>query len=195
MESTVHSCSFSPIRKRSEWKHSATFLLIPQPPLLNPLCCSILGSDHFGAVLIGGRPVCHSQWDDNDAKVVCRQLGFPSNARAVAMRKGFFGISSTNYLINEVRCNGSELTIHDCEYRTMNNCGKLSGAGVACVDPGRLSLKGGLLGRDGNVYISDDPICDSDWDKNDAQVVCNSLYGELFEERGRVVPVFKATTG
>ena len=133
-------------------------------------------------------------WDENDAKVVCKQLGFSTSTKAVSIKNSAFVPSSINYLIDKVQCIGLEPKIHGCTYRTMHYCNSAMGAGVVCVDPTRAQLSGGSHAREGNVFISGHPVCDKAWDVNDAQVLCNAMFGEEFKERQRKVPVFQATS-
>ena len=65
--------------------------------------------------MVGVRPVCHDGWDDNDAKVVCRQLGLKFT-KAVATHSSFFGNVAPNFFLNDVACQGHEQTLSDCRY-------------------------------------------------------------------------------
>ena len=94
-------------------------------------------------------------------------------------------------MIDDVQCGGTERNLRDCDYLTRHNCGGGEGAGVVCVDAAKLNLKGGTK-RDGGVYIGAYPVCDDYWDRRDAQVVCNQLYGHEYIPRNRIVPVFAA---
>ena len=54
--------------------------------------------------------ICSTYWDDNDAKVACKQLGY-SNGMA-------YGLSSATvgpFLMGEVNCAGTETSIFRCQ--------------------------------------------------------------------------------
>ena len=52
--------------------------------LLSALIGGNKGSE--GNVFIDGKPVCDDDWDLNDAKIACRQLGFSNAVRATASK-------------------------------------------------------------------------------------------------------------
>ena len=69
-------------------------------------------------------------WDDNDAKVVCRMMGFNATF-ARAMINGY-GDVEDNFIMADVHCEGTEASLDDCEYATKDDCGTEEGAGVIC---------------------------------------------------------------
>ncbi len=78
--------------------------------------------------------VCDDAWDINDARVVCRQLGFP-DAEA-ALIKSYFGRGTGAILLDDLRCGGYEPSLFSCSHREVgsNNCGHDEDAGVRCKD-------------------------------------------------------------
>ena len=94
--------------------------------------------------------VCDDGWDDTDASVVCRQLGFGSSARAIG--SAGFGQGSGSILLDGVLCNGSELTLISCSHLGINvtrSCSHVEDAGVRCSGfQGKLfySINGTLVG-------------------------------------------------
>ena len=154
-------------------------------------------SDHFGILIVNGGFVCQNEWDEKDAKVVCTMMGFSSETKGVPIPSGFVYLppKDSQFIADRMNCKGDEDSLRHCSYSTSigANCGQYTAAGVVCMDPSGLKLSGGSYAREGNVLLGDKPVCDKSWDKNDAQVVCNSLFGHEFD-RGHV-PVFKATTG
>ena len=82
--------------------------------------------------------VCDDGWDNIDAGVVCRQLGFGSR-RAKAYRKAYFSQGSGPILLDNVTCTGSEVTLANCEHLGFNNtrsCSHSEDAGVRCYPQG-----------------------------------------------------------
>merc|ERR1711892_714757 len=75
-------------------------------------------------------PVCDDDWGDEDATVVCRQLGFSSGTATTETQ--YFGPVPEPFAMDDVRCSGYEATIQECEYSTSDNCGPGEGAGVIC---------------------------------------------------------------
>ena len=64
------------------------------------------------------RTVCDYSWDDDDASVACRQLGYsPQEARAI--RQGLFGLSyDSGIVLDLVNCVGTEDRLDDCPFIT-----------------------------------------------------------------------------
>ena len=76
--------------------------------------------------------VCDDYWDMNDARVVCRQLGFPVAVSAPSSAR--FGTASGQIWLDDVRCYGSESLIDNCQHRGwgVHNCNHNKDASVIC---------------------------------------------------------------
>jgi len=61
--------------------------------------------------------VCHWNFDMNDAKVACQQLGFTK-----AVGYWWYGEGSGKVWLNNMRCTGTETSLHSC---THNGWGKV----------------------------------------------------------------------
>ena len=82
-----------------------------------------------GNVYVDGKPVCDDDWDIEDARVVCRMMGWS----VVKETKGsHFGKVPDNFAMDNVDCVGDELDIEKCVHFIEDNCGKDEGAGVVC---------------------------------------------------------------
>ena len=79
--------------------------------------------------------ICDDSWDTNDARVVCRQLGFPDVDNTFqAVGKALFGQSRGPILLDEVMCTGSENNIAMCPHNGwgIDNCDHSEDVGVIC---------------------------------------------------------------
>ena len=77
--------------------------------------------------------VCDDGWDDTDAGVVCRQLGFGSSG--IAIRSAGFGHGSGSIWLNSVTCTGNESTLASCGHLGVGvtkNCNHFKDASVIC---------------------------------------------------------------
>ena len=76
--------------------------------------------------------VCDDGWDDTDAGVVCRQLGFGSSGTAVTSDK--FGSGSGSIWLTNVACTGNESTLTHCGHLGVgiSSCYHYEDAGVRC---------------------------------------------------------------
>ena len=77
--------------------------------------------------------VCEDGWDLNDAKIVCRQLGY--GPAVVARVNAFYGWGSGQIWLDDVNCIGTELTIENCSHNGLvnENCLHSDDAGVQCA--------------------------------------------------------------
>jgi len=76
--------------------------------------------------------VCDDGWDLSDARVVCKEMGCGD---AIEAKKGaFFGNGSGPIWMNNVNCNGDELTLKRCRSNgwDIQNCNHHKDAGVIC---------------------------------------------------------------
>ena len=75
--------------------------------------------------------MCDDLWDDNDATVICRQLGY---SRGLARVSAYFGEGSGLILLDNVNCNGGESSIFACSHKVFGeqDCGHHEDAGVVC---------------------------------------------------------------
>ena len=77
--------------------------------------------------------VCDDGWDDTDAGVVCRQLGFGSSGTAIG--SAGFGQGSGLILLDNILCTGNESTLARCGHFGVNitrSCNHYEDASVRC---------------------------------------------------------------
>ncbi|KAF3853792.1 hypothetical protein F7725_014480 [Dissostichus mawsoni] len=130
--------------------------------------------------------ICDDQWDDRDAEVACRQLGF--------------GYGSGPILLDAVKCTGNELFLDQCPHGDweQHNCDHMEDAGVSCspYTDGVVRLVGGDSPWEGRVEVfhSGDwgTVCDDHWSqqhaeylydfsssfRGHAEVVSDGMFGE-----------------
>ena len=78
--------------------------------------------------------VCDDGWDNTDAGVVCRQLGFGSSGTAI--ESAGFGQGSGSIWLDSVTCAGNESTLASCPHLGVGvtrNCSHYDDAGVRCL--------------------------------------------------------------
>ena len=84
--------------------------------------------------------VCDDGWDDTDAGVVCRQLGFGSSG--IAIGSAGFGEGSGSIWLNSVACTGNESQLASCvhlETGVTRSCSNFEVAAVTCLNaPGNV---------------------------------------------------------
>ena len=76
--------------------------------------------------------VCDDYWDIDDARVVCKQLGFQDALGADT--DAYYGEGTGPILLDSVKCFGSESSIFSCRHSGLGNhvCRHSEDAGVRC---------------------------------------------------------------
>ena len=112
-------------------------------------CFSIKGKSAFeGNVYVLNKPVCDNKWSANDAHVICKSLGCSPATLALAFKNNHFRedlFHGADFILYNVNCYGHEKHIGACDYLTNDKCGSRQLAGVRCIDPKNIELRGGLL--------------------------------------------------
>ncbi|XP_072024719.1 scavenger receptor cysteine-rich domain-containing protein DMBT1-like [Amphiura filiformis] len=130
--------------------------------------------------------ICDDGWDENEANVVCRQLGYPGAVRVES--DSLFGHGSGDVWLDDVICDGTEAALADCNHNGwgIHDCTHREDAGVVCepspqtrTSMENVRLVGGSTPQEGRVeiYISGrwGTICAHSWDLMDATVLCHQL--------------------
>jgi len=76
--------------------------------------------------------ICDDFWDIKDARVVCRELGFPSVVAAKSY--AHFGTGPDPIWLDDIHCTGSETNLTKCKHGGWgkHNCVHHEDAGVVC---------------------------------------------------------------
>ncbi|XP_072029155.1 scavenger receptor cysteine-rich type 1 protein M130-like isoform X2 [Amphiura filiformis] len=80
--------------------------------------------------------ICDQGWDENDAIVLCKQLGFET--AIYALPRSFFGSNNNTVWLSNVQCTGHEESFFNCAHDGWGNyhtCGANHVAGVRCAIP------------------------------------------------------------
>ncbi|KAL5460311.1 hypothetical protein EMCRGX_G033753 [Ephydatia muelleri] len=134
-------------------------------------------NNHWGTV-------CDSDWDNSEARVVCRQLGF-SNSHAIAVSQGSFGAGSGRIYLNNLVCMGSESSLLGCPQASIGllDCTHYQDAGVVCIAPpctnGALRLADGADKYSGRLEVCNGgqwgTVCGKDVSSDLATTACGLL--------------------
>merc|ERR1711934_958959 len=106
-----------------------------------------------GNVYVRGRPVCDDSWGQNEADVVCRSLGYSGGSATTNSRFG--NAPGGDFGMDDVKCQGYEEKLTDCQYASYDDCEASEAAGVVCEDGGS-GATGGVLTSDGELLFSRD---------------------------------------
>ncbi|XP_060081975.1 soluble scavenger receptor cysteine-rich domain-containing protein SSC5D-like [Ylistrum balloti] len=138
--------------------------------------------------------VCDDQFEEDDARVVCRQLGYSGEARVFT--EAYYGQGNDPTWMDDINCNGGEDRLADCSFAGWGeeDCSHGEDVGVQCTSygtttststttppdiEGRIRLVNGNSRYEGRVEVFHNDVwgtvCDDSWDNRDAAVVCRQL--------------------
>ncbi|XP_076861237.1 antigen WC1.1-like isoform X2 [Brachyhypopomus gauderio] len=123
--------------------------------------------------------VCDADFDQQDAEVVCRELGcgLPVEVLGAAA----FGRGEGQVWTEELQCRGNESEIYSCPTSSTlrNNCSHDNDVGVKCSGHTAARLVNGWDSCSGRVelqYLSDwGSVCGGSWNMRAASVLCGQM--------------------
>ena len=130
--------------------------------------------------------VCDNGFTGAAASVVCYSLGFGYSGEFVGNR---FGRGSGQIWLDDVRCNGTETSIGNCQHGGWGNhdCFHSQDVSVACTSEAVVRLVGGVSPLEGRLEVYHSgvwgTVCDDGFTDTAARVVCSMLG----YERGQAV--------
>ncbi|XP_021378643.1 deleted in malignant brain tumors 1 protein-like [Mizuhopecten yessoensis] len=146
---------------------------------------SNLTNDKEGNIHISGNAICDENWDENDARSVCRSLGYWSSSPTV-YENNWFGSSSGGGSNIAPQCRGNEANLAFCPLAKewgKDTCSTSDIAGVRCnpspLGYHRVRLVGGDQPGRGHLLVRYNNnwgyVCDRGWTQRDTVVVCRML--------------------
>jgi len=123
-------------------------------------------------------PLCADGWDDNDAKVVCREWGYEGGEAAT------FPLSSPLPQTTQADCAGGEEELGECPllYSTQCNTGAMAVARCLCQTEDTIDdvrLVGGGSSCQGRLEVNVNgewgQVCDDGFSRREAAVACRQL--------------------
>ncbi|CAH1244699.1 DMBT1 [Branchiostoma lanceolatum] len=105
--------------------------------------------------------ICDDGFDLDDAKVICRQLGFTNATQAYT--QAHFGEGADPILLSNVACNGHEETLKDCQHSGwgVTNCKHEEDSGVECSGTPSTAELFQMLNDQANALIQHTAILDA----------------------------------
>jgi hypothetical protein len=84
--------------------------------------------------------VCDTDWDNRDAEVVCKQLGYSNGG--TALRAAYYGQGTGPVWLDKVTCQGNERSLTGCKHSGFgrNSCPHSRDASVRCYVSHRYSF-------------------------------------------------------
>ncbi|KAM9766557.1 uncharacterized protein ACNS7B_015231 [Menidia menidia] len=117
--------------------------------------------------------VCEAAFDQQDAEVVCRQLGCgPPSGLQGTLSVGV----ETPMWSREFQCGGHESALRDCRSSAGGSCSAGRAAGLTCSEPVR--LVGGPSRCDGTLQLKQGawrPVAGTDWTQAEVAAACRQL--------------------
>ncbi|XP_071394199.1 scavenger receptor cysteine-rich type 1 protein M130-like, partial [Centroberyx affinis] len=124
--------------------------------------------------------VCEADFDQQDAEVVCRELGCGAPS---VLQGALYGEAEALMWTKEFQCEGSESVLLDCgsSGSARNTCSPGKAVGLTCSEPDDVRLVGGASRCAGGLEMKQHgdwrPVVDrfSVWSLKSAAVVCRQL--------------------
>ncbi|XP_049329663.1 deleted in malignant brain tumors 1 protein [Astyanax mexicanus] len=121
--------------------------------------------------------VCDADFNQQDAEVVCRELGCGSPVEILGAAA--FGRGEGPVWSEKLQCRGTESQIHFCPKSSSlkHNCSHDNDVGLVCADSVRLVDGGHRCAGRVEVFYNRTwrSVCGKNWDIRDAAVVCREL--------------------
>uniref|UniRef100_A0A3Q4GF81 SRCR domain-containing protein n=1 Tax=Neolamprologus brichardi TaxID=32507 RepID=A0A3Q4GF81_NEOBR len=121
--------------------------------------------------------VCEADFDQQDAEVVCRELGCGPPS---VLQGALYGEVEAPVWSKEFQCGGHESALLDCRSSgsARNSCSAGKAVGLTCSEPFDLRLVGGESRCDGTLEVKMGewrPVYAFQWTLNEAAVFCEHL--------------------
>ncbi|XP_062291113.1 scavenger receptor cysteine-rich type 1 protein M130-like [Scomber scombrus] len=120
--------------------------------------------------------VCEADFDQQDAEVVCRELGCGAPS---VLQGALYGEVEAPMWTKEFQCGGHESALLDCRRSdsARRTCSPGKAVGLTCSDPADVRLEGELCNGILQMKLNHSwrPVYDSDWTLKSAAETCRQL--------------------